>query len=912
MKRIFTQKAKYVPSCAADSFEALSQSSAGQHPVGAVVPPEVNRRARTSAAMIGLAISMGASGILIPQDGSEAMAAEPLAIEPALSAQPDTGAADTPIQTAEPTNAASTLPSKQAEAPVSAPSQSVRTHQVQKGQTLWEVAKTYEVEPSAITASNRVPSSLALPTGQNLKIPAVNGVVHEVKKGETVAKVSQSYGVEPTQLQTSLPVTTASTQLPEGQAVTVPGNVNNLLKARQDVALDSLKEKRNRLNDSLAELRSEESPITSEQAAVNVEQLTTASTPKTVTLPPTAERAEVSLTKPPEVASVPSPVAIPVPTPDVAVSPAEKALIEADSEAPIILPVPLPNVAISPNLTLPDSVMSIPSPVALPMPSPEVAKSSLRKPTDAVTSIPSPVALPVPSPEVAKSPVLLPMPSPDVANSPAVTAPRVRISEAPVVIPVPTPSVAASPAEQKTRTATELTIAPETTEETAKTPSTPRPVVVETLVAVNPADVYQVRQGDTLDAIARRHGISRSELIQANGLNNPNLIRVNQQIRIPSQEANANARTVTLIPSVNPKSDNSRFGQESRPVVTPTPAIPTRSDRMTPIVANTSLDRLSSTAIAQSVPKENLQVNSRTSERPDVVVDTSTSSSNNHIDKLRADVLRLRESYRNQNPVEVSTSGQTSNSTPINIPVPVAPSLNRAATPSPVAPSLNRAATPSRQINPEFNPSRHAATLQTEQEQQKPELQQPTAQFPIQIEVPPPQQGLIASAPSGADSYNPALQTPVGQTVSPELPPLSAPDMYLPDSPAKFNGYIWPSKGVLTSGYGRRWGRMHKGIDIAGPVGTPIVAAGPGVVVTAGWNSGGYGNLVEIKHPDGSLTLYAHNSRVMVRRGQEVAQGQQVAAMGSTGYSTGPHLHFEVHPTGRGAVNPMAFLPKNR
>jgi murein DD-endopeptidase MepM/ murein hydrolase activator NlpD len=103
---------------------------------------------------------------------------------------------------------------------------------------------------------------------------------------------------------------------------------------------------------------------------------------------------------------------------------------------------------------------------------------------------------------------------------------------------------------------------------------------------------------------------------------------------------------------------------------------------------------------------------------------------------------------------------------------------------------------------------------------------------------------------------------------------------------------------------------MHKGIDIAAPVGTPVVAAAPGVVAKAGWNSGGYGNLVEIQHPDGSLTLYAHNNRILVRRGQEVTQGQQIAEMGSTGHSTGPHTHFEVHTTGRGAVNPIAFLPR--
>jgi murein DD-endopeptidase MepM/ murein hydrolase activator NlpD len=103
---------------------------------------------------------------------------------------------------------------------------------------------------------------------------------------------------------------------------------------------------------------------------------------------------------------------------------------------------------------------------------------------------------------------------------------------------------------------------------------------------------------------------------------------------------------------------------------------------------------------------------------------------------------------------------------------------------------------------------------------------------------------------------------------------------------------------------------MHKGIDIAAPVGTPVVAAAPGVVVYARWNSGGYGNLVDIQHPDGSLTRYAHNNRLLVREGEAVEQGQQISEMGSTGRSTGPHLHFELHPSGKGAINPIALLPR--
>ncbi len=124
-------------------------------------------------------------------------------------------------------------------------------------------------------------------------------------------------------------------------------------------------------------------------------------------------------------------------------------------------------------------------------------------------------------------------------------------------------------------------------------------------------------------------------------------------------------------------------------------------------------------------------------------------------------------------------------------------------------------------------------------------------------------------------------------------------------------GFAWPAAGTLTSRFGRRWGRMHKGIDIAGPVGTPINAAADGTVIAAGWSSGGYGNLVEVRHNDGTTTRYGHNSRLSVSVGQIVRQGQQVAEMGSTGHSTGSHLHFEIRPSGGDAVNPIAHLPAN-
>ena len=168
---------------------------------------------------------------------------------------------------------------------------------------------------------------------------------------------------------------------------------------------------------------------------------------------------------------------------------------------------------------------------------------------------------------------------------------------------------------------------------------------------------------------------------------------------------------------------------------------------------------------------------------------------------------------------------------------------------------------------------------------------------------------LLAAAPLGSEVYAPISEDQTGRVVSPGMPILPESSQYLPETPSHFSGYVWPAHGVLTSGYGWRWGRMHQGIDVAGPVGTPIFSAAPGVVERSGWNSGGYGNLVEVRHPDGSMTRYAHNSRLLVESGQQVRQGQQIAEMGSTGYSTGPHLHFEIHLPNQGTVNPISYLP---
>ncbi len=109
-----------------------------------------------------------------------------------------------------------------------------------------------------------------------------------------------------------------------------------------------------------------------------------------------------------------------------------------------------------------------------------------------------------------------------------------------------------------------------------------------------------------------------------------------------------------------------------------------------------------------------------------------------------------------------------------------------------------------------------------------------------------------------------------------------------------------------TSGFGRRWGRMHEGIDMAGSLGSPVYSTGDGTVVYAGWENG-YGNLIRIKHDFGLETRYGHLSKIGVSVGQKISRGDRIGDMGNTGRSTGPHLHYEVRTNGK-ATNPMTFI----
>lgn len=734
MKRALTQKINPIPACEADDCSMVGSLKP--------IPPEANRRVRTSAAMIGLAISMGASSsVLLPRQGDSAVAAEP-------------GANGT-VSTVTP-----------------ATTETMGSQEVKS--VKWEA-----LEPKPLAHQIQ-----ELPASANSTVAnTVNQISSLNHNGESEI---QSVTIEQ-------PVVVLET--PDVETATT-SSVDELLKVKQAVALNRLKESSNRLRNSLAEWKSEESSVKSSMG--------------------------VSETAAPTV-----------------VSRQLQPILESSSS---VEPV-------SPHWQ---------------------AQVAAVNPTEVV------------QPET-----------------------KLEVLEVGQQLQVEEPTVSV---------------------------------------------VYQVRPGDTIEAIARKYAVSVATLAKANQLGNPNRIQVAQQLKVPQNTVSTLPSTQQLgtnysefepvSPNLAPESQLSNSApnlpvvsallppetSENAPADVTAAAFPLSqlgtddvpgwdNSANEPVVETISAPAAGNKFLSASKPtgvinQDNLSA--QTQNNHFVLAENVTNQeeqsnrtkqySNPYVERLRAEILQLRHNARQQADANPPANNPAWN--------------GRTATP-PATNTNNSSAqlrgTNSYPVNPDFQPNQYNQALQAEIQRRAEEAPAKLPRTSYQVLVPQtqsPRRQVVATAPLGVDPYQPYNQNLPGRTVNPDLPPIQSPYNNYPGYNQEMNGYIWPARGTLTSGYGWRWGRMHKGIDIAAPTGTPIFASAPGVVVYARWNSGGFGNLVQIRHGDGSLTRYAHNSRIFVQEGQVVEQGQHVAAMGSTGRSTGPHLHFEVHSEGRGAVNPMAFLPR--
>ncbi|MBN3925582.1 peptidoglycan DD-metalloendopeptidase family protein [Nostoc sp. NMS4] len=470
------------------------------------------------------------------------------------------------------------------------------------------------------------------------------------------------------------------------------------------------------------------------------------------------------------------------------------------------------------------------------------------------------------------------------------------------------------------------------TRDTASVPAMP------VVIASSTHTAYEVKPGDTLAAIASRYNTSVSELVKANNLNNPNELRISQKLVIPAVQVEATvASKPTFVESrktphvatspLNIGSANSYLPSSPSPTIADNSSVAVPTPVTVQIQANSATDSETTPPTTKSygvggdiaVPQAFAEI--QQPKTPANRVARVNNNNNDRLQGLQAEIQRLQQKYRAQqsgNLVEppaaieannaamltpISTPNNftapnrvsTTNSVAIPIPVPTPIRANYSVQPKP---QFRTTVRPTEAVNPEFLPNLGSASQWTPSRTQS---------------------ATRVATPSGRVNASDSLGKMRGTTVSPQImPPLAAVDQYLPRPIDELTpppststlAYIWPTKGTLTSGFGMRWGRPHKGIDIANSTGTPVVASADGTIEKAGWNNGGYGNLVEIHHPDGSSTRYAHNSKILVQPGQQVHQGETIALMGTTGHSTGPHSHFEIHPSGKGAVNPIAFLPQ--
>ena len=1070
MKRGLTKKVKAVPTIAAGN-----ETQDGHFKC---VQPKVKRRVRTSVAMIGLTISMGAPNVLLTRQSDRAPAAEPVSSNSTLSKVPTTTGANLggSINSVEPAAVQSSpavvsivvTPSplvKLQAAVVSTPADPVVEHTVQEGQLVqnqadatasatsdrasqseafsevgiapsnnllkqpeFQGAKVLQTQPvnQSVDNSNITPPA-ATSANQQLKVnESPRDIQITAKQRDLINRLKQNSN----RLQNGLAEETAKNSSAPATISAEPASVNALTKARQRDLINRLKQNSNRLQNGLAEETAKNSfapanksvepastvaaPTTNQAsvaplaAGANVGQagnlspeVTTsnqnpvlngqkppqrfsaagvapdaqksqAATTNQASVAPLAAGANVGQQKTVEGELTPAPAAL---SPEVKTSNFDAvSTLEKSQQTPIAADVvpDMPNSKAQQSLegkTSNDAVldaqqsqqMPVAADVALDLP-----KSTVNEPTVVVPSV-------VPEYQVRAGDTLTAIAHnhgisiSELANANRLSNPdqleinqRIRI---PRFESSSATGIGDTVGQEVTKSNENAVLDGQQSQQTTVAAdvisNVPKYTGNEPIMVLSVAPKYQVRAGDTLTAIALHYGISVSSLVNANHLSDPDLLQINQQIKIPRfQDSSTVGHTMVLLKrptaaettassvavptlttvssnrvSVVPLSPAANNSSVSVPTLPMTGEVQANAELIAYQQAGGSQQRSASippgplagtpsvegayTGVGGSISDEADKLGPLTLDEIRLAQATAAKpepQSSPYAQNLRTDIQRLQQKYYGQPTVgqAVPMDSETDSVVaPIPVPAPgkaaissegVTPQFHKEVFGGNLPPETLRLNQP---INPEFRAAQEAE-IQPATQQKRPLTKDSSA-----VRATP--RSNVATAPMDVDP-SASLQPFRGrQQVSPELPPLAPLDNYLPKpfpSGVSFKGYIWPTKGVLTSGYGMRWGRMHKGIDIAAPMGTPVFASAPGVVVRASWNYGGYGNLVDIQHADGSLTRYGHNKRILVQVGQLVKQGQEISEMGSTGFSTGPHCHFEVHPLGKAAVNPIAYLPR--
>jgi murein DD-endopeptidase MepM/ murein hydrolase activator NlpD len=469
---------------------------------------------------------------------------------------------------------------------------------------------------------------------------------------------------------------------------------------------------------------------------------------------------------------------------------------------------------------------------------------------------------------------------------------------------------------------------------------------------------YTVQNGDTLSEIANKLGVKIEALRSANGLSNDN-IRIGQVLKIPGSQQTTSRATSKATANATAKTASTTT---ARVVTVQT------GDSLERIAKNNQVS-IESLRSANGLDGDRIRVGDRlkipgvpvaaTTKKPAITA-TKTNSSKTVVAAAKTNAAKATTKAPIAKPNSLSSSKTTTNKT-----APAKPQLAKVGPPKTATssaaktPAKTAAAKPAPKVEVGAKPAVitkpniKAAHTQTSKPAKTAvaavktapkvsPVKQPTKPVAkaestaLPITVLPPETTVVEESPP----IDPSLESPEFDVITPEGQPTTPSDLITPDeleipredsaatvTPAPNNNsnkpiystrerVLWPMSGTMTSRFGYRSlrvgrSRFHTGLDLAAPTGTHVYAALSGRVEWAGWNRQGYGYLVIIRGWDNRKYYYGHNSRILVRRGQWVRQGTIISKVGSTGASTGPHLHFEIR-VGDRARNPLAYLPRSR
>lgn len=816
-------------------------------------------KVRRSLAVLGFALSAGTVGVLVNQQtANNNLKASPVAASSRTLTDVMAQNQDRKYEMARTAIASGTWDQ----------AQGVIVHEVREDETLWKLTQVYQVDAAAIAASNNISANTELQPGAKLVIPPVNGLVHKVKPGDTLEAISSYYNVPKNEIIkfTSL---TSGDFLAIDQPLVIPGNVSTLMQVKEGHVKRQLMAEKERLMQRLQELEGKKAIATlaSTNSKSNV--------------------AENSISKQPKYTSYRVQNGDTIETIARRYGITQKSIIEANKlENPQWL-------ELNQELKLPQERS---------LPTTQTIASSNEKP---IKQIPSPVATLSETTRVSSTsrevePVRVTAATPMVLPKETVTkiAAANRVSpwdglmqltgsEASNNLPVaPAQEQSASLQTKPTALQTSLPVANEPAVKVAVAlfPFAPEQLLGELggssnkkNPALSPTALNLPARSISTPSIpaataAEQYSSSRSIPIEANS---------SQPVAEPKSQFSPRIAAALSVPQIPPALiKEQRVSLGNAPVETVNQPAAEPIAKPAPVAAISTPTIPSSRAIEQGNTNnlEPISATSQPASEPNVQIPA-----------------RLAASLAPKVPASASVDQQAAIVTQPNqvalLPEPEARMTSL---------EVKRLESEVDQLNAKVRDAEIKEAARRAEEARKLEAAKIAA-------------ANLNSSPNpdrNFDSSRSAIANPGDRSgISPQLPQLTA-SAYLPDVQdyGLSTGFIWPADGVFTSGYGWRWGRIHAGIDIAAPIGTPILAAASGVIEYSQWNDGGYGNMIDIRHADGTITRYAHLNELYVKEGQTVGQGQIIGAMGSTGFSTGPHLHFEIRPNGGSPIDPMAFL----